>query len=51
LRQLAQQIINIQNISQEQVQFGEMKQLNRDNAKGTQVQANRIERIGDDYTK
>ncbi|QDL10921.1 hypothetical protein DP113_26060 [Brasilonema octagenarum UFV-E1] len=51
LRQLAQQIINIQNISQKQVQFGEMKQLNRDNAKGTQVQANRIDRIGDDYTK
>ncbi|NMG18626.1 hypothetical protein [Brasilonema bromeliae] len=51
LRQLAQQIINIQKISQEQLQFGEMKQLNRDNAKGFQVQANRIDRIGDDYTK
>lgn len=51
LRQLAQQIINIQNIRQEQVQFGEMKQENRENAKGTQVQAHRIDRIGDDYTK
>ncbi|NMF62691.1 hypothetical protein [Brasilonema octagenarum] len=51
LRQLAQQIINIQNISQKKVQFGEMKQLNRDNAKGYQVQADRIDRIGDDYTK
>ncbi|MEG4633722.1 hypothetical protein QUB56_29800 [Microcoleus sp. AR_TQ3_B6] len=51
LRQLAQQIINIQNISKEQVQFGDMKQANRDNAKGFQVQAHQIDRIGDDYTK
>lgn len=51
LRQLAQQIINIQNTSQDQVQFSEMKQLNRDNAKGIQAQANRIDRIGDDYNK
>lgn len=51
LRQLARQIINIQNTGQEQVEFSEMKQLNRENAKGIQVQANRIERIGDDYTK
>ncbi|HBL11582.1 MAG TPA: hypothetical protein DD379_09280 [Cyanobacteria bacterium UBA11162] len=51
LRKLAQQIINIQNTNQEQVQFGEMKQLNRDNSKGTQIQAKRIDRIGDDYTK
>lgn len=51
LRQLAQQIINIHNIHKEEVRFGEMKQVNRDNAKGTQVQAHRIDRIGDDYTK
>jgi len=51
LRQLAQQIINIQNISKEQVQFGDMKQANRGNAKGFQVQAHQIDRIGDDYTK
>ena len=51
LRQLAQQIINIPNISKEQVQFGEMNQANRDNAKGFQVQAHQIDRIGDDYTK
>lgn len=51
LRQLAQQIINIQATNKEQVQFGEMKQLNRDNSKGYQIQAPHIERIGDDYTK
>lgn len=51
MQQLAKEIINIQNISQAQVQFGEMKQVNRDKAKGTQVQAHRIDRIGDDYTK
>jgi hypothetical protein len=51
LQQLARQIINIQNSNHEQVRFGEMKQSNSGNAKGTQVQASRIDRIGDDYTK
>jgi uncharacterized protein YrzB (UPF0473 family) len=51
LQQLAQQVINIQNMSNKLVQFGEMKQVNRDNAKGIQVQAHHIARVGDDYSK
>lgn len=51
LQQLAQQITNIQSVRQEQVQFGEMKQLNREDAKGIQIQARQIKRIGDDYSK
>ena len=50
LQQLAQQIINIQNLTQQQTQSSEMKQLNRDNAKGIQIQAEQINRVGDDYT-
>lgn len=51
LQQLARQIINIQNSNHDQVGFGEMKQSNSGSAKGIQVQAARIDRIGDDYTK
>ena len=50
LQQLAQQIINIQNLTQQQTQSSEMKHLNRDNAKGIQIQAEQINRVGDDYT-
>lgn len=51
LRQIAQQIVNIQNMNQEQVHFGELKQENRENAKGYQIQAKQINRIGDTYNK
>ena len=49
LRQLAQEIINVQNMNQQKAQFGDMEQSNYGNAKGYQIQAQEINRIGDDY--
>lgn len=49
VQQLAQQIINIQNQNQVQKTIT-MTQTNQDQAKGYQVEADRIEHLGDRYS-